>query len=102
MPNIRITREHQLGRETARIEVERIAHRVKQETGADFAWRGDTLSFAHAGVTGQITITDDRLDLSIQLNWMLSAMKRQIEQKIVGKIDERLARHQRRDSAQQA
>jgi hypothetical protein len=33
---------------------------------------------------------------------MLSAMKRQIEHKIAGKIDERLARHQRRDSAQQA
>ena len=92
MSSIRVTRDHKLGREAARAEVECIARRVSDEFGADYAWQGDTLNFAHSGVSGRISITDDSLDLTIQLGWMLAALKEQIEHQIVGKIDERLAR----------
>jgi putative polyhydroxyalkanoate system protein len=98
MSNIRVTRQHKLGLQAARGEVERIAQRVQDELGAEYAWLGDTMTFARSGVSGQITITHDSLDLRIKLGWMLAAMKGQIEHKLVGKIDERLARHHGQDN----
>ncbi|KAA6186927.1 polyhydroxyalkanoic acid system protein [Thiohalocapsa marina] len=93
MSNIRVTREHRLGLELARQEVERIAQRVHADFGAEYAWEGDTLSFARTGISGLITVTDDCLELDIKLGFLLSALRGQIEHGIVSKIDERLARY---------
>lgn len=97
MSNIHITRNHRLGLEAARVEVERIAQRVQEEFGADYAWHGDTLRFSRSGVSGHISITADGLELIIKLGLLLSAMQGQIERKLVTKIDQRLARHARGD-----
>jgi putative polyhydroxyalkanoate system protein len=99
MSKIHVTRSHSIGLEGAREEVERIAQRVQEEFGADYAWDGDTLHFSRSGVHGRITVTEDSLDLTIKLGLLLTAMKGQIEERIVQKIDQRLARHQAGDSA---
>jgi len=93
MSKIEITRRHNLGIEAARTEVERIAQRARDDFGARFAWYGDTLRFSRSGVQGEIAITGESLDLSIKLSLLLSAMKGQIEERIVAKIDRNLARH---------
>jgi len=38
-------------------------------------------------------VTDDSLDLTIRLGLLLTAIKGQVEEKIVAKIDQHLARH---------
>jgi putative polyhydroxyalkanoate system protein len=93
MSKIHIVRQHTLSLESARAEVERIAERVDQELGADYAWEGDTLVFSRSGVSGQITVTEHALDLEIRLGLLLSAMKGQIAHRIEAKVDETLARH---------
>jgi putative polyhydroxyalkanoate system protein len=93
MSIIRVTRTHNIGIESARSEVERIAQRVQEDYGADYCWKGDTLQFSRSGVSGQITVTDDALDLTIRLGLLLTAIKGQVEEKIVAKIDQHLARH---------
>jgi putative polyhydroxyalkanoate system protein len=98
MSKIHITRNHRLGLDGARIEVERIAKRVREDFGADYAWDGDTLRFSRSGVSGHISITADSLELIIKLGLLLSAMQGQIERKLVTKIDQRLARHARGDA----
>ncbi|ESQ13877.1 MAG TPA: polyhydroxyalkanoic acid system protein [Chromatiaceae bacterium] len=97
MSKIHVIRNHNLGIEAARTEVERIARRVQQEFGAEYAWHGDTLRFSRPGVHGKISVTDNSLDLKIKLGLLLSAMKSQIEERIVAKIDQNLARHQHQD-----
>lgn len=92
MSKIQVTRRHDWGIEGARAEVQRIAERMRQEFGADYAWDGDRLRFWRSGIHGRIDITDDGLDLRIKLGLLLSPMKGQIEQRIVAKIDEKLAR----------
>ncbi|MGB5736917.1 MAG: polyhydroxyalkanoic acid system family protein [Thiohalocapsa sp.] len=92
MSKIHVTRNHALGLEAARVEVERIAQRIQDEFGADYVWDGDTLRFSRSGVSGHISVTATSLELIIQLGLLLSAMKGQIEQKIVTKIDQKLAR----------
>ncbi len=93
MSKIEITRRHNLGIEAARTEVERIAQRARDDFGAHYAWDGDTLRFSRSGVQGKIAITGESLDLSIKLGLLLSAIKGQIEERIVAKIDQNLARH---------
>jgi putative polyhydroxyalkanoate system protein len=95
MSTIHVTRTHNLGLAGARAEAERIARRVQDELGADYAWEGDTMSFSRSGVRGHITVTEDCLDLTIKLGLLLTAIKGQLEERIVTKIDEHLARHQR-------
>jgi len=98
MSKIHITRNHTLGLDAARVEVDRIAQRVREDFGADYAWDGDTLRFSRSGVSGHISITADSLELIIKLGLLLSAMQGQIERKLVTKIDQRLARHARGDT----
>jgi len=97
MSKIHITRNHRLGLDAARVEVERIAQRVQEDYGAEYAWDGDTLRFARSGVSGYISITADGLELIIKLGLLLSAMRGEIERKLTTKIDRRLARHARGD-----
>ena len=97
MSKIHITRNHTLGLDAARVEVDRIAQRVREDFGADYAWDGDTLRFSRSGVSGHISITADSLELIIKLGLLLSAMQGQIERQLVTKIDQRLARHARGD-----
>jgi putative polyhydroxyalkanoate system protein len=91
MSKIHIVRTHNLTLAEARTEVERIAQRVDSEFGAEYGWVGDTLRFSRSGVSGQITVTEDRLDLQVKLGLLLTAVKGQIEQKITEKVDETLA-----------
>ncbi|MGD8207049.1 MAG: polyhydroxyalkanoic acid system family protein [Thiohalocapsa sp.] len=93
MSKIHVTRSHNLGLARARDEVEQIAQRVQEEIGAHYAWEGDTLHFSRSGVDGHITVTEDSLDLRIKLGLLLAAMKGHIEERIIAKVDEHLARH---------
>jgi len=95
MAKIHITREHQLDRESARAEIERVAQRMQEEYGADYCWQDDdTLEFSRSGVSGQITVSDDVIDLTIKLGLLLAPMKHQIEQRIVAKIDRAIEGYQ--------
>jgi|GEM_PF-51827 len=102
MSKIKITRSHCLGIEGARAEAERIARRMQDEYGASYAWDGDTMRFSGSGVRGTIAITDNKLDLTIWLGLLLTAMKAKIEQRLVAKIDRHLARHANGDGSSSA
>ncbi|MCG6942114.1 MAG: polyhydroxyalkanoic acid system family protein [Thiohalocapsa sp.] len=91
MSIIHIVRTHTLSLADAKTEVERIAQRIESDYGAEYEWEGDTLCFARTGVSGQITVSDNSLDLTIQLGLLLSAIAGQIEQQIAAKVDETLA-----------
>lgn len=93
MSRIHVIREHRIGLAAARAEIDRIAQRVQEEFGAHYDWDGDTLNFARPGVSGHITVTDDAIDLFIQLGLLLTPMRHHIEERIVGKIDRALARY---------
>jgi putative polyhydroxyalkanoate system protein len=97
MAKIHVTREHGLGVEAARAEIERIAQRVQEEFGADYCWQDDTLEFSRSGVSGYITVSDDTIDLTIKLGLLLAPMKHQIEERIVAKIDRAIERRQTGD-----
>jgi putative polyhydroxyalkanoate system protein len=102
MAKIHVTREHQIGLNAARAEVERIAQRIQDEYGADYCWEGDTLEFSRPGVSGHIVVTDNSIDLTIKLGLLLAPMKHQIEERIVAKIDRALDAHHADDGDSKA
>jgi putative polyhydroxyalkanoate system protein len=93
MSKIHIVRSHQLGLEAARTEVERIAQRVQEEHGASYEWDGDILYFKRSGVSGRIAVQPDSIDLKIKLGLLLTAIKGQLEERLIAKVDEALAKH---------
>jgi putative polyhydroxyalkanoate system protein len=99
MSQIHIVRSHQLGLEVARYEVERIAQRVQEEHGASYEWDGDTLSFTRSGVSGRIEVQPDSIDLQIKLGLLLTAIKGQLEARLIAKVDEALAKYEAKDAA---
>jgi putative polyhydroxyalkanoate system protein len=94
MSEIHIVRSHQLGREAARTEVERIAQRVQEEHGASYEWDGDILRFKRSGVSGRIEVQPDSIDLKIKLGLLLSAIKGQLEERLITKVDAALAKYE--------
>jgi putative polyhydroxyalkanoate system protein len=100
MSKIHLAREHHLGLNAARAEVERIAARVRDEYGADYHWTDDVLHFKRSGLSGQIAVTETTMDLTIKLGLLLSPMKSQLEARLTKKVDEALSRYQpKADSA---
>lgn len=92
MTTIRVSRCHPLGLAAARAEVDRIAQRVRDVHGAQFAWHGDMLVFRYTGVAGQIRVGPTRIDLDLRLGILLAPMRARIEARLVEKIDRALAR----------
>jgi putative polyhydroxyalkanoate system protein len=91
MANIRIKRNHTLGIEDARTEVEKIAESLKSEIQADYTWSGNKLLFQRSGASGTIDVGADYIDLDVKLGMALSLLKGTIEESINNKLDAALS-----------
>jgi putative polyhydroxyalkanoate system protein len=91
MAKINIKRNHHLGLEDARTQVEKIAQSLKSELQADYQWQGNTLVFQRAGASGTIDVGEDFIDLDVKLGMALSLMKGRIEDIITAKLDAALS-----------
>jgi putative polyhydroxyalkanoate system protein len=87
MANIHIKRNHRLGIENARAEVEKLAQSLRADLQVDYAWTGNTLEFTRLGASGTIDVGADYIDLEIDLQIPLSLMKIAIEQSINNRLD---------------
>jgi putative polyhydroxyalkanoate system protein len=94
MPELKIERAHTLGLSGARAVAQRWREQAEQEWGmaCEFApgETEDRMRFARSGVSGQLTVSDARFDLQIQLGFLLGAYRSKIEEKIQANLDELL------------
>ncbi len=88
MNNIQIKRQHNLGREQARERVDEIAETLRNELMAECTWKDDSLCFERIGATGTIDVSNDHVELNIQLEMLLIPLKGTIENAILKRIDE--------------
>ncbi len=91
MANIRIKRNHTLGIDNAKVEVEKIAQALRSEIQADYKWSGNKLVFQRTGASGSIDVGADYIDLDIKLGMALSLLKGTIEESINSKLDTALS-----------
>ncbi|KAF1724800.1 polyhydroxyalkanoic acid system family protein [Pseudoxanthomonas japonensis] len=82
MASIDIQHPHSKTPAQARKAVESMAKKLAERFDMDYGWDGDTLNFSRSGVDGKIALLADKLRVTANLGFLLSAMKGPIEQEI--------------------
>ncbi len=91
MATVEITREHNLGKETARERAEKLADKLAQKLGADCNWEGDELTFKRSGADGVIRVGDELVQVTVKLGLMFTPMAGMVKGEIEKALDKYLA-----------
>lgn len=95
MPDIHITRDHQLGLAAARKLAFRWAQVAEEKLGMECSYEegksSDLVRFTRAGVNGELKVTGDLFELDARLGLLLGVFKERIETEIVNNLDLLLA-----------
>lgn len=81
MAAIDITKNHTLGRETAKTRASQVIDRIKGEFGIQGAWADDVFTITKP-TTGKFTVTDTTVRVEVELSFMMRPLKGKIEDKI--------------------
>ncbi len=90
MASIHIERAHTLGKADARKSAEHIAARLKHELKVDSHWQGDVLQLTHAGAKGSIVVDDSKVEVRVELSFMLRPLRAKVERDIHAQLDKYL------------
>jgi putative polyhydroxyalkanoate system protein len=88
---ISIRRAHSLSPQKAMNIAKAIAADIERDYGVRSSWKGDTLQFKGAGVTGSLNLAPKEMILEVQLGILLFALRDSIASQIERKFDEMLA-----------
>ena len=88
---MQIERKHTLGRDEARKRVERLAAKLKGRFDVDSRWEGDQLRVSGRGLNGALSVSDQSINLDLQLGLGLSLMESSIRSAIENEMDKQLA-----------
>ncbi len=88
---MKIRREHSLGSEEARRRVDEIAADMGSRLNLSSEWRGDALQVKGSGVDGTIAVSEDAIEIQIELGFALMLMEGSIRSAIESTMDKHLA-----------
>jgi len=95
VPEIHITRDHDLGLPTARKLAFRWAQTAEEKLGMECTYEegrsSDLVSFTRSGVNGELKVTKNHFELDARLGLLLGVFKERIESEIVKNLDLLLA-----------
>ena len=75
-------------RETLRGELDRLIDELSQQLQLNCEWLSDyCLDFRRSGITGQISIGDEELDLDIKLGILMNVFREPIEKEVLEFMD---------------
>jgi putative polyhydroxyalkanoate system protein len=88
MPNIDISRPHSMTVAAAKKSVNRVAKHIAEKFEVDSAWQGDTLVFRRSGVDGQIRVEPKSGRVTVELGFLLLAVRGSVAKEIRRYLDE--------------
>lgn len=88
--SIHLERAHNLGKAEARKSAEHIAARLKHELKIDSHWHGDTLLLTHSGAKGSIAVGEHKVEVKVELPWLLRPLRAKVEREINEQLDKYL------------
>ena len=88
MPSIDISRPHTQTVAAAKKSVNRVAKHIAEKFEVDSAWQGDTLVFRRSGVDGQIKVEPKSVRVTVELGFLLMAIRGTVEREISRYLDE--------------
>jgi putative polyhydroxyalkanoate system protein len=87
---MRIRREHSLGIEEARRKVDEIAADMGGRLNLSSEWRENDLQIKGSGVNGSISVSEDAIEIQVELGFALKIMESSIRSAIEGTMDKHL------------
>lgn len=87
MPTISIKRKHALSHEQAIAAAERVVRDLNQRYDLAYEWDGDHVVFERPGLSGRMHVGQRDVCLDVQLSFLLTPLKRPIEQQILKEFD---------------
>lgn len=88
---MRIRRSHRLGIAEARNRAEKIAGYLEHQYALRWSWQGDHLHVQGNGVTGQLMVEEEAIELNVRLGFALKLMEGPIRSAIEQAIDKELS-----------
>ena len=88
MPSIDISRPHSLSVAAAKKAVNRVAAHIAEKFEVDSAWQGNTLVFRRSGVDGQIQVEPKSVRVTVELGFLLMAIRGTVEREIRRYLEE--------------
>jgi putative polyhydroxyalkanoate system protein len=87
MPTISIQRRHKLEHKKAQAAARKIAKDLHQRFDLKCTWDGDNVSFQRPGLSGQMRLGRNSVELNVQLSFLLTPLKGPIENAIRDELD---------------
>jgi putative polyhydroxyalkanoate system protein len=91
MADIELQRDHTLGLKKAKAAAQKVAKEMEENFDMTSEWEGNTLHFTRSGVSGELTVTKDSVEMNAKLGFLLSAFKPKIEAQIASNFDKYFA-----------
>lgn len=88
---MKIERNHSLGKDEARQCVERIRAEVAEKYGLSTSWEGDILRVSGTGVSGHISVDEQRVVVKMRLGFAMMMLEGPIKSHISATMDEHLS-----------
>lgn len=88
MAVIRKSRNHAKDWANAKASAEKIVVHLAEEFGVKYHWEDETVKFKGAGAKGYMRVMSDRLDLKLELGFMLLPFRSRIEQEMDKYLDD--------------
>lgn len=90
MADIELQRSHTLGIDKGRAAVEQVAEDLKSALDAQYSWQGDTLHFEGSGASGNIEVAATKIQVVIDLNFLLRPMRSRVRAEAERYLDRHL------------
>jgi putative polyhydroxyalkanoate system protein len=88
MADIDVQRDHALGLKKAKAAAQKVADEMAENFDMQSEWEGNTLHFSRSGVTGELKVTKNSVQMNAKLGFLLSAFKPKIEAQIEKNFEE--------------
>jgi putative polyhydroxyalkanoate system protein len=88
MADIELQRDHALGLKKAKAAAQKIADEMQETFDMESQWEGNTLNFSRSGVSGQLSVTKNSVQMSAKLGFLLAAFKPKIQAQIEKNFDQ--------------
>jgi putative polyhydroxyalkanoate system protein len=83
MSDIDIHAHHKMNHDDAQHAADELAADLAKRFSIDYGWDGDVIHFERTGVNGQILVSEDEIQVTAKLGFLLSFLKPRIEEEVV-------------------